>query len=111
MTYQTEDDGPTYRVAEQGDPMFDRTTALVDVFREALAVVTPTPDHNDLITAMTAACVFAGTLAGTLIGTGLLRDQDKRRLVKNMEHNFRQGIDIGKRRALNIAAEQFGGTA
>jgi hypothetical protein len=99
---------PEMRRLEQGDPTFQHMIEFVEAYRAASADLLNPDDPNDLNVAMVAAMNFAGTLAGSLIAIGLFRDQDKRRLVKAMEHNFRQGIGIGQRRAHRIAAEQFG---
>ncbi|BBC99120.1 hypothetical protein [Sphingobium sp. YG1] len=100
--------GPEYRVAKEGDATFDQMTEFVEAYRATMAERISATDPNDMSVAMVAAMIFAGTLAGSLISIGLFRDQDKRRLLKTMEHNFREGIGVGQRRAHRIAAEQFG---
>ncbi|MHA3791473.1 hypothetical protein [Sphingomonas sp. YL-JM2C] len=60
---------------------------------------------------MSAAATFAGAIFGELIIAGVVTDQDKRRGAEVMARNFRSGIDAGKRMALRVATEKFGGHA
>lgn len=103
--------GFNMREAGQGQAGHDETVHLMEMFRAVLATVQPEPGANELSIAMTAACTFAGTMFGTLIVAGVATDQDKRRVTEAMMRNFRSGIDIGKRKALDVAARQFGGSA
>lgn len=96
-----------------GDPMFDACFRVMDLMREATAAfVEQQPDPRDGLTiVMTAAAIFAGVQAGTLMAMGELRQQDRRRLGEAALHNFRQGIDFGLNRGLRIATEEGGGSA
>lgn len=99
------------RVLEQGDEQFDEMAIAVELYRSIMAAAVESPTPNDLSTHMSAAMVFAGTIFGSMIIGGIVRDQDKRRAVESAAHNFREGIEIGKRRALRIMQEEMGGTA
>jgi hypothetical protein len=100
------------RVASFGDPQHTETIELAECIRAAVAeYLGHSSDPNRISVAMTAACMFAGSLLGTLIVSGIARDQDKRRVTESMMRNFRSGIDVGKHKALRIATEQFEGNA
>lgn len=96
-----------------GDSQFDQIVELAEFLRLNFVAAMPedagTPEGQAL--AMTAAEVFSGILFGGLIIGGVVSDQDKRRAADMAARNFRTGVDIGKRRALRIAAEQRGGNA
>lgn len=103
------DQGPETRIAEGGSVEHNQVVAISQVFQQALSeALEGRTDPHELALAMTAASMFAGTIAGTLISVGLLTDKDKRRVTEMMARNFRSGIDVGKRRAMRIAEEQFG---
>jgi hypothetical protein len=97
------------RMTQQGDPEFAEVVMFAEAIRAALAPLIM-DDPNRVAKAMTAACMFAGTMFGTLIVMGLATDQDTKRTADSMRANFRSGIDVGKKRALRLEAEMFGGT-
>lgn len=56
-----------------------------------------------------AAAMFAGTQLGTLIVAGLLPEQHKKRSVDMMAKNIREGIEVGRRRAMRVMHREMGG--
>lgn len=100
------------RTTSAGDPQFDQIAAMIEHLQAATApLIDIEAGPNQLALLMTACSMFAGTLLGTLIVAGVASDQDKRRITDSMAKNFRTGIDAGKRRALRLAADEFGGRA
>lgn len=106
-------DGPEIRHAELGDPMFELCFEAMEAMRQAtLFVASRMDDPRDAITVvMTAASMFSGMQAGTLLATGALRNQDKARTAAAAATNFREGMKAGQIRGLRLATEEFGGTA
>ncbi|WP_314716624.1 hypothetical protein [Sphingobium yanoikuyae] len=91
---------------EAGAAEFERIIGYCELFRSAL--INAGVDFEDLqehALIMTAASTFAGTMFGHMIAGGIVRDQDKRRAVDMMSRNFRNGIDVGKSRAVRHLAE------
>ncbi|MBB5684319.1 hypothetical protein [Sphingobium boeckii] len=86
---------------------------LVEVIRQATMHVIRDVDDPAMKSSilMAAAATFAGTIMGHMIVAGLLHDQDKKRVTDAMARNFRTGIDVGKRRAMRVACDEFGGNA
>lgn len=97
-------------VAEHDSPEHALVVHLCEMFRMAVAATCPdedaAPKFNSI--AMTAACMFAGSLFGTMLYAGLARPQDKRRVTEAMMRNFRSGIDVGLRRGARVEKEMGG---
>lgn len=96
--------------AAPGDPIFDLCIEAMNRMREAtIEIVGRAGDPRDGLTIlMTAASMFGGTMAGTLMAMGELRRQDQRRVVESASHNFREGIKHGIARGLRIGHEVSG---
>lgn len=103
---------PEMRVASAGDPEHEQLYHLVEYMRSAMALLPgQRDDPNHLGMLMTAACMYAGTLLGVMIVAGLAGEKDKRRIINSMTHNFRQGIEIGRRAATRAAVDDVAGHA
>jgi hypothetical protein len=97
-----------------GDPWFELLFAMMEAMREATTPILDQAfdDPRDALSVlMSSAATFAGVQAGTLMATGALRQQDKKRVCEAALKNFRQGIDFGLNRGLRIGTEQHGGAA
>lgn len=87
----------------------DLVLALERAAREHLA---DRPDKLEVAAMiLTAGAVLSGGMFGRLLIVGAAKEQDKRRAAEACAKNFRSGIDIGKRAALRVGAEHFGGHA
>lgn len=87
--------------SSRGDPHFDRAIQFVEAFRGAIADML-FDDAQDLAIAQSAACLFAGMIFGTMIVGGMVEERDKRRAGEVALNAFREGIKVGKRRAMRI---------
>lgn len=101
---------PELLVTKAGDSQHALVVELCELYRGITAAACPSeaeaPEHNSF--AMTAACMFAGTLFGHMLYTGVARPQDKRRVTESMMRNFRAGIDAGLRQATRVEREMGG---
>lgn len=105
--------GPDLRIATAGDDEFAQIIAMVEVIHKATAPLiseslNARQAHGYL---MVAAAMFAGSICGSMIVLGDVRDQDKKRMTDSMARNFREGIDVGKRRTARILTETVEGRA
>ena len=102
------------RVAEPGSPEQATVIDMVEFIRAAtVPLLEPIDDDwpNRSALLMTALSMFAGALLGALIVADVAKDQDKKRITDSMAKNFRAGIDVGKRRAARVLADEYGGSA
>lgn len=94
------------QTATSGSPEHERIVQMIEIFRASLAACeVHWTDPMEASFVMTAASMFAGSVFGTLIATGVAEEKDKRRITESMAHNFREGIKAGKLRAERIRAE------
>ncbi len=94
--------------AMHGDPDWERCHTLLSAMLSAAAADQRSDDmdpHHHTSLTMAAAGRLAGYLAGALIGAGIARDQDKRRMGEMLLANFRNGIVLGKEQALVSATQ------
>lgn len=87
-------------VRQAGEAQSQRAVALVNLYQSTTRMAVPDPDPDSLSEAMTAAAIFAGTIFGQLLVAGLVNEGDKRRAGEAMLKNFRAGIDLGRRKAM-----------
>lgn len=98
------------RHGQPGDPMFEATIEAVEAMRAAtLFTLQRFDDPRDALTVLlTAASMFSGANAGTLMAMGAFTRQDTRRVVEAASRNFREGMKVGEARAFRVAGEQAG---
>jgi len=98
---------PKMFVAAQGGPEQALIVQLVDMFRHVVASTCPSedlaPEHNSY--AMTAACMFAGSILGTMIYADLVTEAQAEAIIDSMTRNIRSGIGVGMRRATRVERE------
>ena len=94
-----------------GDSQHERTVEIVEYLREVSVPIIGLVDDEWSDRAselMTALCVFAGSLLGTMIIADIATDKDKKRITDSMAKNFRAGIEAGKHRAMRVMTELDG---
>jgi hypothetical protein len=75
-----------------------------------MRVNAPDPVHMTALL-MSALPTFAGVLFGELVISGIAKDADQKRTADSAARNFRQGVKVGKARAVRIARETAEGSA
>jgi len=95
------------------DPRHQKIVDLViELERAAREHLADEPDRLEAASMiLTAGAVLSGGMFGRLLIAGAATEKDKRRAAEAAAMNFRTGIDIGKRAALRVGAEFFGGHA
>lgn len=98
---------PDLKIARAGDAAHLEVAMLANVLAEAIMpyLASHHDPRNARALVMTAAAMFSGAQLGELIAMGEARDQDKKRYTDSMMRNFRQGIDVGKRKVARVMTE------
>lgn len=99
-------EGSVKTAAGDSDEMAD-VRLIIDLIQPALAKYVA--NHADPRQAMaymiTALPLYAGTAFANLVFMGDMDQAQKARMAKACSHNFRQGVEVGLRRASRVMRE------